>query len=316
MRFTTGHKTLGNRKPKALETYCAAPSLKPDDPPNKPAPRPLAASQPVRLPPLGFPEEDVGFGTPVPVADVCLATPVPVAQPLADGAPPAPSSPAHSAGRPDGGARFEADSDTAPPAGLPRMPDLDSPPIRSALARLDQVDLQVLLQQRCLFFQCPPKFPPLAPTASQNRSGARGFWTSKPAGGSCSFRVPPVASQPLRVTPNRRFRLPSKTAARSVQPGWSARESSPQPAQPSSPAPWPLCRSTPLPSCATQQGDPPSRTSPWTRRFWNSSLRPLSRSPPTRSLQICAVPVKEQQRAPVATPRRRSIWSCFRPSSH
>ena len=123
-----------------------------------PAPRPLAASQPVRLPPLGFPEEDVGFGTPVPVADVCLATPVPVAQPLADGAPPAPSSPAHSAGRPDGGARFEADSDTAPPAGLPRMPDLDSPPIRSALARLDQVDLQVLLQQRCLFFQCPPKF--------------------------------------------------------------------------------------------------------------------------------------------------------------
>ena len=137
-----------------------------------PAPRPLAASQPARLPPLGFPEEDVGFGTPVPVAqppagppplrfpeeDVCLATPVPVAQPLADGAPPAPSSPAHSAGRPDGGAHFEADSDTAPPAGLPRMPDLDSPPIRSALARFDQVDLQVLLQQRCLFFQCPPKF--------------------------------------------------------------------------------------------------------------------------------------------------------------
>ena len=144
---------------------------------------------------------------------------------------------------------------------------------------------------------------PLAPTASQNQSGDRGFWTSKPPGGSCSFRVPPVASQPLRVTPSRRFRLPSKTAARSVQPGWSARESSPQPAQPSSPAPWPLCRSTPLPSCATQPGDPPSRTSPWTRRLWNSSLRPLSRSPPTRSLQTCAVPVKEQQRAPVATPR-------------
>ena len=137
-----------------------------------PAPRPLAASQPARLPPPGFPEEDVGFGTPVPVAqppagppplrfpeeDVCFATPVPVAQPLADGAPPAPSSPAHSAGRPDGGARFEADSDTAPPAGLPRMPDVDSPPIRSALVRFDQVDLQVLLPQRCLFFQCPPKF--------------------------------------------------------------------------------------------------------------------------------------------------------------
>ena len=66
--------------------------------------------------------------------------------------------------------------------------------------------------------------------------------------GRCSFRVPPVASQPLRVTPNRRFRLPSKTAARSVQPGWSAKESSPQPAQPLSPAPWPLCRRTPLPS--------------------------------------------------------------------
>ena len=33
-----------------------------------PAPRPLASSQPARLPPLGFPEEDVGFGTPVPVA--------------------------------------------------------------------------------------------------------------------------------------------------------------------------------------------------------------------------------------------------------
>ena len=48
--------------------------------------------------------------------DVCLAA-VPVAQLLADGAPPAPSSPAHSAGRPDGGARFEADSDT-----VPRMP--------------------------------------------------------------------------------------------------------------------------------------------------------------------------------------------------
>ena len=118
-------------------------------------------------------------------------------------------------------------------------------------------------------------------TQTSNRSGARGFWTSKPAGGSCSFRVPPVASQPLRVTPNRRFCLPSKTAAQSVQPGWSARKSSPQPAQPSSPAPWPLCRSTPLPCCATQPGDPPSRTSPWTRRFWNFSLRPLSRSPPT-----------------------------------
>ena len=137
-----------------------------------PALRPLAASQPARLPPLCFPEEDVGFGTPVPGApppagplplrfpeeDVCLTTPVPVAQTLADGTPPAPSYPTHSAGRPDGGARFEADSDTAPPAGLPRMPDLDSPPIRSALARLDQVDLQVLVQQRCPFFQCPPKF--------------------------------------------------------------------------------------------------------------------------------------------------------------
>ena len=50
-----------------------------------------------------------------------------VAQPLAEGAPLAPSSPAHSASRPDGGARIEADSDTAPPTGLPRMPDIDSP---------------------------------------------------------------------------------------------------------------------------------------------------------------------------------------------
>ena len=33
-----------------------------------PAPSPLAAFQPARLPPRGFPEEDVGFGTPVPVA--------------------------------------------------------------------------------------------------------------------------------------------------------------------------------------------------------------------------------------------------------
>ena len=39
MRFTTGQKTLGNRKPKALETYCAAPRLNPNDPPNKPADR-------------------------------------------------------------------------------------------------------------------------------------------------------------------------------------------------------------------------------------------------------------------------------------
>ena len=90
-------------------------------------------------------------------------------QPLADGAPPAPSSPAHSTGRPDGGARFEPDSDTAPPAGLPRMPDLDSPPIRSALAGLDQVDLQVLLQQRCLFFQ-------RRPNSSKDLSAQRSRW--------------------------------------------------------------------------------------------------------------------------------------------
>ena len=62
-----------------------------------PAPSPRAASQPARLPCRCFPEEDVGSGTPVPVAqppagtpplgfpeeDVCLATPAPVAQPLA-----------------------------------------------------------------------------------------------------------------------------------------------------------------------------------------------------------------------------------------
>ena len=132
-----------------------------------------------------------------------------------------------------------------------------------------------------------------APTASQSQSGARGFWTSRPAGGSCSFRVPPVASQPLRVTPNRRFRLPSEAAARRGKLFA---------AQPSSPAPWPLCRRTPLPSCATQPGDPPSRTSPC---FLSSSLRPLSRSPPTRS---CAVPVKEQEacQPPLHTCRRRS----------
>ena len=50
------------------------------------------------------------------------------------------------------------DADSAAPLFLPRMPELESPPVRAALARLDQVDLPRVLQQRRLFFQSPPKF--------------------------------------------------------------------------------------------------------------------------------------------------------------
>ena len=181
----------------------------------------------------------------------------------------------------------------------------------------------MLLQQRCLFFQCPPKFL-RGPFRAALSLALRAIDVARPEDAPAQVRLllrrPPGT---LRLTKPEwrsrlfdfqagRWELLLQSAARCIpategdaQPPASPPEQNrrAQPAQPSSPAPWPLCRSTPLPSCATQPGDPPSRTSPWTRRFWNSSLRPLSRSPPTRSLQTCAVPAKEQQRAPVATPR-------------
>ena len=325
-----------------------------------PAPRPLAASQPARLPPLGFPEEDVGFGTPVPVAqppagppplrfpeeDVCLATPVPVAQPLADGAPPAPSSPAHSAGRPDGGARFEADSDTAPPAGLPRMPDLDSPPIRSAPARLDQVDLQALLQQRCLFFQCPPKFfrrpfraalslalraidvarpedapaqvrawtlwlllprlllhrPPGTHRLTKPKWRSRlldfqaGRWELLLQSAARCIPATEGDAQPPVSPPEQNRR--AERAARLVSQGELSAASSALVAGPLAP----MSEHT-LAELRDRARRPAQTYEPLDPALLDSSLRPLSRSPPTRSLQTCAVPVKEQQRAPVATPR-------------
>ena len=229
-------------------------------PPSSPSAAPLPGHP---ADPLGLPEDPVALLGPAPeplpaarpgLPDASGSSNVPLAQPPPAGEPGLPGPPSSPSAAPLAGdpANPMPDADSAAPLSLPRMPELESPPVRAALARLDQLDLPRVLQQRCLFSKapqsssaalsgrpcllpcgpstprpsrlehgcyCPVCFSTDAPalTGLPSPSGVPGFWISKPADGRHCSSPPPRAFQLQPTPPPAAPADPARRAERAAQ---------------------------------------------------------------------------------------------------
>ena len=220
-------------------------------------------------------------------------------------------------------------------------------PVRAALARLDQVDLPRVLQQRCLFFQSPPKFlrgpfraalslalraiDSARPDNETEQTQAWILWLLLPR--LLLHRRPGTH----RLTkPEWRARLVNFQAGRwealleSAAACVPATTGAPPPAAPADPArraeraarlasfqlrvlhwfldPWPRSHPPPWPSYRTAPGGPTSRTTPSILQFWLSNLSSLSCSQLPQCLAICGGLGKEPLPAPPVTQRSSAVW--------